>query len=102
MHDDYDDISEVNKEEVQEVLEYEILFYRVLTGSENFEVIPLPDPSGENLTPKEMRQIEKQCQEEGIKLVYRVSHGSKVATIFNSATMVTGVVPEESNEGFFC
>lgn len=104
MHDDYDEDSfiEVDKEDVHEEHEYEILFYRVLTGSDNFEIVPLPNIYGENLTQKELRQIESQCKAEGIALVYRVSHGTKVATIFNSKTMVTGVVPEDSNEGFFC
>jgi hypothetical protein len=94
------DTEELTEEDIENI-EFEQVFYTLLAGTENLEIIPIPDEDGFVIDNKELKLIQNECSIRGIKLLYRISHG-KTATIFDPVLLKIGVVPEFNLLGFSC
>lgn len=104
MHDDEDDPSTINKEEYDnfvEELEFEQNFYRILAGTEKFEIVSIPDPDGTVFTPEHLKIISDQCKRHDMAILYRVSNG-KFAVIYSPANQKFAIVPEGDKDGYEC
>lgn len=99
--DDFADLPQEEQKKLKDQLEFELMFYKAVAGTDNIEIIALPDAEGNYLSKGELEIVQKECKRLKIKLLYRVSHG-KVATVFDAKTHKVGVVPEFNPEGFPC
>jgi hypothetical protein len=95
-----DSLPQEDSEEIKETLEYEAMFFEVLSGTINVEVVDIEDVS-ENLTKNEIDQVIKECKKQGLRVLYRVPK-KHIATIFDPHTGLVGVVPTTNAEGFYC
>jgi len=102
--DDDETTSELNQEEYKnfvEELEFEQNFYKILAGTDKFEIIAIPDPDGTVLAPEHLKMISDQCKKNGIVVLYRVSNG-KFAIVYNPTNMKFAIVPEGDKQGYEC
>lgn len=103
---DFDDesLNNLTKEEVEDIesaVEMEFNFFRLLSGTDKVEIIPIPDEDGDIITPEQLDIVQKECKRQKIKLLYRMVHISH-STIFDPDTKLTGVVPDNNHRGFYC
>lgn len=104
MYDDEDEQSTINKEEYDsfvEELEFEQNFYRVIAGTDKFEVVAIPDPDGTVFSPEHLKIISEQCKRHSMSVIYRVSMG-KFAVVYCPATLKFAIVPEGDKSGYEC
>jgi hypothetical protein len=101
MEWDEDDYGVDLTEDDIENIAFESLFYELLTGTTEIQVVPMPDIDGFIIPEEDLKIIKNECIKAEIKLIYRISHG-KVATIFDPKTLKTGVIPEFNLIGFPC
>jgi hypothetical protein len=99
--DEYLTTSEEVLKEVEQEVEFERGFYEAVCDTDNFEVILIPDERGYILKKEDKLLLETSARQQGIKLLYRISHG-KFATVFDPQTGKIGVMPETNNRGFAC
>lgn len=85
----------------EQEVEFEDMFYKSICGTDRYEVIPIPDESGNIITPQELKIIKAEAFRQNIKILYRISHG-KFATVFDPQTGKIGVMPETNSRGFAC
>lgn len=88
-------------EHLEKEFEFEKAFYIAVTGTEKFDIIPIPDESGYVPTSKELKLIQLEYDRQGIKVLFRISHG-KYATVYDPETGKIGMMPEGNSKGFFC
>lgn len=99
--DDFSDLPPEEQKKISEQIEFELMFYREVAGTDNVEVVAMPDAEGRFLSKAELELVQKECKRLKVRLLYRVSHG-KVATVLDVKTHRVGVMPEYSSEGFSC
>jgi hypothetical protein len=88
-------------EQVEKEFDFERAFYIAVTGTEIFDVIPIPDDSGYIPTAKELKLIQLEYNRQKMKVIFRISHG-KHATVYDPDTGKIGIMPEGNSKGFFC
>ena len=88
------------RDKLTEILEYEAMFFEILSGTTEVEVVDIEELA-ENLTEKEIKQIIKECKKQGLRVLYRVQN-KNIATIFDPNTMRVGIVPTTNADGFYC
>lgn len=81
--------------------EFELRAYAYVAGSDDFEILPVPDLQGEVPTPEEFRLIANDYKSKNTKLLYRVSHGSNVV-VYSLDMDKIGIFPENHEHGFPC
>jgi hypothetical protein len=98
---EYTEIDQKMIDLLEKELNFERKFYSYVGGTDNFEVLLIPDEKGYVPTKEEIDYIEEDARIHKIKVLYRVSHG-KFATVFNPETGKVGVMPENNTKGFAC
>lgn len=88
-------------EDDQENIIFEQQIYQVISKTNKIYIVPFPDSEGRYLKTKELNSIRKYCSKEKLKILFRVSHG-KTATLLDSETHLTGLIPNIDVYGFFC
>ena len=99
--DEYIEIQKDVLEDIQQDAEFERSFYIAVCGTDEFEVIPIPDKNGYVVSHEEKTYLEAAAKRQGLKILYRISHG-KYATVFDPQTGKLGIMPETNSRGFAC
>ena len=84
-----------------EEAQYEYAFYKHIAGSEEFDIIPIPNIDGSYLSTQEKLDIASYARTNNNKLLYRVSLGD-VAVVFGLEGGLIGIQPEFCAHGFPC
>jgi len=105
-NDEYDSTYEMTEDSMEEDIEFINSFFMAVAGTENYEIVPIPDENGEIVSAKDLKLLEKECKKLNLKLIYRVSHirlGERnVATVLDPISKITGVMPDFNGIGFPC
>jgi hypothetical protein len=88
-------------EEDAEAVAFEKHFYKLLSGTDEVQVLPMSKDDEFTITEEDIKLISIECKKNNIKLLYRISHG-QVATVFDPNTGNVGVMPEFNSVGFPC
>lgn len=100
FEDESEELSPEEQADIESSIEMEIEFFRLLSGTEKIEVVPIPDPDGDILDPEQLKLIQQECKRQNLRLLYRIGHKTH-STIFDPKTKLTGVVPD-NHRGFYC
>ena len=87
---------------IQSLHEFEERFYTILAGSDRFEIIPIPDHKGRIFTEEMLSQIKEDLAAQGIKILYRISHGNHAVIVNPDSLKKVGVIPDGNTKEFSC
>ena len=90
-----------NINDLEQHLQFELAFFESIAGTDNFEIIPVPGLDGKRLKDEDKDLIIEYARNNKAKILYRVSLGS-YAVVFDETSGRTGIIPEDSDLGFFC
>lgn len=94
-------VLKVNNNNLEEHLQFELAFFESVAKTDNFEIIPVPGLDGKRLKDEDKDLILEYARSVNAKILYRVSLGA-YAVVFDETTGRTGIIPEDSDLGFFC
>jgi len=82
--------------------EFEEKFYTILAETDKFEIIPIPDHKGRILSEETYSQIKQELASQGIKILYRISHGNYAVVVNPDSLKRVGLVPDGAVKEFCC
>lgn len=88
-------------DEIEDEIDFERGFYEAVCNTCDFEVVFIPDDKGYILKKEDKLLLETAARQQGIKLLYRISHGN-FATVYDPQTGKVGLMPETNKRGFAC
>ena len=98
----------MDEEIINKILEevaFEKEFYEIVANTKNYDVIPI-EAVGQS--PRyvrdeiERKAIEAQCEQAGMKILYRISYGSYAVVVSKDGEDLIGIVPENNSDGWPC
>lgn len=82
-------------------IEFELGFFSYIAGTNDFEVIAVPDFDGSIPSEEEFNFLSDEYKKQGLKLLYRIS-GKNCAVVCCKDLIKIGIVPEDNQHGFPC
>ena len=98
-----DDNEFINK--ILDDVEFETLFYDVIAGEHQYDVITIdhnPSMIEDPKTELQRKALEAQCERSGTKVLYRISYGNYAVVMPKGSYDLVGLVPEFNSDGWPC
>ena len=95
MKDDKLDYLEKKKvDELAEIVKFEVDFFKYISGSEKFNVLPIPDSSGKLLTSEEKLEIVQEAESTESELLYYIQTVNNDTILFGIGKNAKfGIIP---------
>jgi hypothetical protein len=96
----------LSQEEYEKLLQglhdFEEKFYTLIAGTDRFQIVPIPDDKGQIYTGRTLEKIKEDLASQGLKMLYRISHGDYALIVNPDSLRRVGIVPNGTAKEFSC